>query len=305
MLQNQLFHAGAIKGDHMTNWMYFIYYAALGILMFTLILPKPMNTRKYFNFVQVLGYDNVRKEAESAGWKLSKREFIAIVLLSIVIVGFISVLTSNYFFIALGIVLCFTLPRTIVLKVKRRLRMNVLFDLPSNLRMFIAKLADFGNVQKALEAALPEMRGVTKPVFEQTCNKLRVGLPLYRTLDEFTRELRIRKVEDFIDKLKLASVEGFHRRSLDSLKETVEEISEDITQIKELEIESKRKRMTLFLTIGMAWMMPILLSFMNSDNGNVFLNTFYGQIFIVSFAAASLFAIGKGDDYLSLNLEEL
>lgn len=288
----------------MPNWMMYIYYFVLIFFTLIFLLPKA-EIDKSFTLSKIFGYEKIRKEAEDAGWSLSSKEFIGIIVFSIIVVALIAIFIGNYFFIALGVVLCFTLPRAIVLKVKRKIRQNVLFDLPANLRLFISKLADFPNIQKALENALPDMSGVTKPIFEKASNQLRVGLPLDRVLDEMMVELRIRKMEDFMDKLLLTQMEGFHARSLESLKETVEEISEDIQQIQELEIEAKRKRRDLFLISVMAWIMPVLLSFMNTGNGNVFLNTSFGQIYIVSFAAATLFSISKGDDFLSLNLDRL
>ncbi|ALP37968.1 hypothetical protein ASL14_19035 [Paenibacillus sp. IHB B 3084] len=288
----------------MPNWMMYVYYFVLISFTLGFLFPRA-EASKSFTLSQMFGYENIRKEAEDAGWSLSSKEFISIIVFSIIVVVLIAIFIGNYFFIALGIVLCFTLPRAIVLKIKRKIRQNVLFDLPANLRLFISKLADFPNIQKALENALPDMSGVTKPIFEQASNQLRVGFPLERVLDDVMGELRIRKMEDFMDKLLLTQMEGFHARSLESLRETVEEISEDIQQIQELEIGAKRKRRDLFLISIMAWMMPILLSFMNTGNSNVFLNTTFGQVYIVSFAAATLFSISKGDDFLSLNLDKL
>ncbi|MDY7989820.1 hypothetical protein UY286_05140 [Paenibacillus polymyxa] len=288
----------------MPNWMLYSYYLVLLFFTLSFLLPKA-EVNKPFTLSKMFGFEKIRKEAEDAGWSLSSKEFIGIIVFSIIVVALIAVFIGNYFFIALGVILCFTLPRAIVLKVKRKIRQNILFDLPANLRLFISKLADFPNIQKGMENALPDMSGVTKPIFEQASNQLRVGLPLDRVLDEMMAELRIRKMEDFMDKLLLTQREGFHTRSLESLRETVEEISEDIQQIQELEIEAKRKRRDLLLISIMAWIMPVLLSFMNTGNGNVFLNTSFGQIYIVSFAAATLFSISKGDDFLSLNLDKL
>ncbi|MCP1133323.1 hypothetical protein NKT34_08480 [Paenibacillus polysaccharolyticus] len=288
----------------MPLWMSFSYFFVLALITLILLIPKT-NQSKSFSLSKVLGYERIRKEAETVGWSLTFREFSFLILISIALIGVIALFTGNYFFIALGTVLCFTVPRTIVLKVKRKIRQNVLFDLPSNLRLFISKLTDFPNVQKALENAVLEMDGVTKPVFEKASNQLRVGLHVDRVFDEMIGEFRIRKMEDFLDKLKLAQMEGFHAQSLDSLKETVEEIGEDITQIQELELEAKSKRRQLFTVIGMSWMMPVMMSMMNNGNANVFLNTLHGQVYIVSFAAATLYAIGKGDDYLSLNLDKI
>jgi hypothetical protein len=288
----------------MPTWIYYLYYLIIALVALLLLIPLP-DKGSGFSLSKLLGYEKIKGEAESAGWSLSAKEFTLIVLFSFVLVGLVALFTSNYFFIALGAVLSFTLPKAIVLKIKRKIRQNVLFDLPSNLRLFISKLSDFPNVQKALENALPDMEGITKPVFEKVSNQLRVGLPLDKVLDEMVLELRIRKMEDFADKLELAHMEGFHSQSLESLKETVDDIAEDIGQIQELEIEAKRKRKELFWIIAMSWIMPLLMSAMNNGNANVFLYTLHGQIYIVSFAAATLYSIGKGDDYLSLNLDKI
>lgn len=288
----------------MPNWLMYIYYFSLMFFTLGILLPNA-KVDKPFALSKIFGYEKIRKEAEDAGWSLSFKEFIGIIVFSIIVIALIAIFIGNYFFIALGIILCFTLPRAIVLKVKRKIRQNVLFDLPANLRLFISKLADFPNIQKALEHSLSDMSGVTKPIFEQASNQLRVGFPLEKVLDDMMAKLRIRKMEDFMEKLVLTQTEGFHARSLESLRETVEEISEDIQQIQELEIDAKRKRRDLFLISIMAWLMPILLSFLNTGNENVFLNTSFGQVYIVSFAGATLFSISKGDDFLSLNLDKL
>ena len=290
----------------MPDWVFYLYYTVISAVFLAVWLPDAARkTIRYGSLARIFGYEKIRQEAIDAGWSLTRKEFAAILISSVAVVGLIAVLTGNYFFVALGIALMFTLPRAIVLRIKRANRRRTLFDLPPNLRLFIAKLSDFGNAQKALENAMPEMDGVTKPIFEAACNKLRVGMPLDRVLDEWVHDLKIRKLEDFAERLKLAAVEGYHRRSLDSLKETVAEIDEDITAIKTLDIEAKSKKRQLFLISVMSWAMPLLMSFMNNNNGNVYLNTVYGQIFIVSFAASTLYAIGKGSDYLSLNLDEL
>lgn len=289
----------------MTSIYMVVWYAGVALLTLHLLLPKARGKRSSFSLSKAFGYERVKQEAESAGWYLSIKEFLWIIGLAGAITALIAFLTGNYFFIALGLALCFTLPRHIILKVKRNKRTQLLFELPSNLRLWISKLGDFGHVQKSLEAALPDMEGSTKVIFQSACDKLRIGLPLQRVLEEVYAAVRIRKLEDFGDKLQMAQMEGFHGRSLESLKETVEQIGEDIAQVKELEIEAKSKRRQLVIIVAMSWMMPMLLSSLNSSNGNLFLDTWYGQIFIVSFATASLFAVGKGDDFLSLNLDEL
>ena len=290
------------------DWMFYLFTMILIGITAALILPKPVGLQKYKKgsiLGSLFNYDRIRKEAEGVGWALSFREFIALLSFTFIAVTLIAIFIGNYFLIALGLLVCFMLPRIILMKIKRKIRQNTLFDLPPNLRIFISKLSTFPNILSALEQSLPEMAGVTKPMFERAADQLRVGLSLEHVLDELTESFNIRQMDNFADKLRTIQKEGFHARALASLRETVDQITEDIGQVKVLEFEARRKRRDTFLIVIMGWAMPAVLSFLNTDNSNVYLDTLYGQIYVVLFAAYTLFAISKADDYLALNLDKV
>jgi len=279
------------------------------VISLPFMIPKINSTRfnkkSRFDLAQAFGYEKVRMEAESAGWSLNAREFVQIVLVSIAVGIIIALAIGNFFFIALGVIFSFTLPRAIIIHIKKRRRLNILFELPDNMKQLTSRLVDFPSVQKALFAALPDMQGDTKTYFERALRSLEIGMTVERTLIDLANTIRLKKFNDFVEKLLMAHQEGYHERSINSLKETIRAIGEDITMIKSLEIKSKGEIKTLRTMILASWAMPVLLSFMNSENGNVFLTTIQGQIFIVSFVGVTVFSFFKGREYLSLNLDEL
>jgi len=280
------------------------------LLCLWLIIPIPRKRRVYqtaqqFDFAQVLGYKQLKQDAEDFGWQLSIKEFIQIVLAAIGVGVLIAFLIGNIFFIIAGIALSYALPRYILLRLKRRRRIELLMELPDNLKLLTSKLMDFSSLQQAIQSSLEDMDGQTKEIFEKMNAGLKINLPVETILQEAAYRIKIYRFNDYVEKLLMANSEGFHEESIKSLKETIENISLDIQEIKKLEIKSKSEKKRMYIIIGGSWFLPFVLSFLSVDNANVFLDSWHGQIFIVSFFITTLYAIAKGDEYLSLNLDEL
>lgn len=289
--------------------IWFLFIFVVWLIAFALILPRPAIVNKRFgnsDFLTLLGYEKVRQEAESFGWRINFREFIYLVVGSFIVGFLLAIFIGNFFFVAVGIVMGFMVPRYIVVKIKKSKRMGILQDLPDTLSLFTSRLGDFPSIQRSLEVALPEMKGrVTESIYTQALRGLQIGFPVDKVLDEMSTQIKIRKFNDFAEKLMMANTEGFNHRSISSLNQTIKEIAEDIKEIESLKIKSRKEKRSLAMIILLSWIMPIILSFLNSGNANIFLDTAYGQIFIVSFFITTLYTIMKGDDYLSLNLDEL
>lgn len=293
----------------MTMILYPLIFVIWLVVLF-IVLPKPAVSRRYakatgIELASFLGYDKVKADAENAGISLNAKEFIQIAGISAVVGILIAVLIHNMFFIAAGIYLSFMVPRFIFMKLKRRKRTNILFELPSKMKLYVSKLSDFPSLELALENALPDIHGETRASFEKAYNGLTLKLPPAVVIAEWRKEIRIKKFTDFTDKLLMAHEEGFTERSIKSLNETAAGMGSDVKLLKTIQLKNKRKYRSLYMTIAVAWLIPIMLSTMNSQNGNVFLNTIHGQIFIALLFMVSIYSIVKGDDYLSLNLEEL
>ncbi|WP_258297744.1 type II secretion system F family protein [Paenibacillus peoriae] len=278
---------------------------------FSYILPK-VNVKQnqtynaqHNRLLKILGYDKVQEEASHNGIQISLKEFVGITLFSGIGGIVISLVTKNYFFIVIGVILCFMLPQYIIGKVKRSKREEIMFELPDNLKTLTSKLIDFASVLSALEQAVPDMYGQTKIVFQAILNDLTLGFTLDKTLEEAQKKIKVQRFTEYCEKLLMAEQEGFHEQSIRSLKETTKEFSLDNTMIRDLQIKSKKDKRQLVIVIILAWFVPVVLSTMNTGNANVFLDTFLGQMYIAIFVLASVFVLVKSDEWLAVNLEEL
>lgn len=278
-------------------------------LALSMLVPKVQGTRYgragRYDLTALFGYQKLKAEAESAGWNLNMKEFISLVGVSLAVGIIIAAIIKNVFFIGVGIALSFMLPRYVIMRVKRRKRMQILFDLPDNMKVLISKLNDFPSLERAFEVSLPDFVGDCGDHFQNAYKALKVKLPPAQVFDELNRNVRVNKLKDFTEKLIMASKEGFHLKSIESLKETQRSISFDIRLIKGLDLKAKAIYRKLYAVIIMSWAMPLMLSGMNTNNGNVFLNSLHGQVFIVVFFIVTIFCIVKADDYLSLKLDDI
>lgn len=280
------------------------------IITFSLVLPKiryhasnKVNLQEKLS--KVLGFDNVKAEAENVGWRLGFKEYIIIVGFSILTGVVIAYTIGNVFFIIAGAACSFLLPRYIVIKIKKKKRMALLMELPDNLKIFTSKLMDFPSIKTSVEAALPDMTGELKIVFEKLYTSLSVSISINKALMDAAEEIKIQKFTNYVEKLLMANSQGFHHESMESLNETIDDIEFDIRTIKQLEIQAKSKKRTFYIVIGGTWLMSFMVSKLNTDDTNIFLDTWYGQVFIASLFASTVFSMVKADDFLSLNLDEL
>ncbi|OAB30517.1 type II secretion system F family protein [Paenibacillus macquariensis] len=279
------------------------------IIALNVALPKIENTNIYKKKSEklsgFLGYQKIHKDAADAGVQLNKKEFILITLGSIAIGIIITIVLKNYFFLAVGMTLSYMLPRYFVSKLKRNRRQKILFELPGNLKLLTSKLIDFPSVQSALEQSVNDMHGETKTFFEEMLADLKTGFSVESALIEMKRKTCIKRFDDFAEKLLMADEQGFHDRSIHSLKETGRDMTADNLVLKEMQIKAKKDMRNLYIVTILSWAMPTVLSSVNTNNSNVFLDTQYGQIYIVFFVLVTLYSIIKAEDFVSLNLDEI
>lgn len=257
------------------------------------------------NLAKILGYEAISKEAETSGGQLSTKEFLSLVFVSFSIGGIIALAIGNPFYILGGIVAGFYLPRFIVMQVRQKNRFTLLEELPDSLRIITARLMDYGSIPNAVEASLPDLADYLKACFQELLRSVSVGIPLEQAVYELSERIMLRKFTDYCEKLVMAHREGFNSEAIKSLEATINAIDEDLMAIKTLEINSKRDKQNLLMVVAMAWFFPIVLSFMNSANQNIFLDSLLGQILMFSFFIATIITLVKGEEYLSLKLDEL
>jgi hypothetical protein len=90
-----------------------------------------------------------------------------------------------------------------------------------------------------------------------------------------------------------------------ALDKAVEAIEFDLRAIEKVKEQSKLKKKKLYTSLGTAWLFPLILSFVNTGQTNVYMNTISGKILILMYVLGSLYVFCKGEEYLSLNLDEI
>ncbi|MDD2212523.1 MAG: hypothetical protein PHV56_06130, partial [Clostridia bacterium] len=115
----------------------------------------------------------------------------------------------------------------------------------------------------------------------------------------------IRKFTDFSETLFLAHTEGLNQQSITTLNMIIDTMVEDVRAIKNLELLSKKDKRDLLIVIIVSWLIPVALSFLNANNINLFLETLIGQMIMFLYFLTTIFVIVKGDEYISLNLDDL
>jgi len=273
-----------------------------------LILNKPAtseNPQSRLGFVKIFGYDQIKEEAESAGWQLEQREFVALVAGAIGIGIFIAVIIDNIFYIIAGVIAGFYFPRFVVMQIRKSKRFALFAELPDSLKFVVARLIDYGSIPKAVEASLPDLSPQIRAPFEKFLNSIRINLTVEQALYELSKEIKIRKFTDFIETLFLAHTEGINQQSITTLNMIIDTMAEDVRAIKNLELMAQKDKKDLLVVIIVSWLIPVALSFLNSNNVNLFLDTFVGQIIMFLYFLTTIFVIVKGDEYISLSLDDL
>jgi Flp pilus assembly protein TadB len=274
-----------------------------GLLIFN--QPKKYEKKKGLDFVKIFGYDQIKKEAENAGLQLEQKEFVALVVGAIGIGIFIAVIINNIFYIIAGVIAGFYLPKFIVMQIRKRKRFALFSELPDSLKFIVARLIDYGSIPKAVEASLPDLSSHIREPFEKFLNSIKINLTVEQALYELSKEIKIKKFTDFTETLFLAHTEGINQQSIATLNMIIDTMVEDVRAVKNLELMAKKDKKDLLVVIIVSWLIPVALSFLNPNNVNLFLDTLIGQVIMFLYFLTTIFVIVKGDEYISLNLDDL
>jgi len=272
-----------------------------------IFIRNPVVKRKYnqMDIVKFFGYEEIKKEAESAGWQLERKEFLALVVTAVGTATFIALVIENVFYIIGGIVGGFYLPKFVVMQIKKHKRYSFFEALPDSLKFIVAKLIDYGSIPKAMESALPDIAPHIREPFNKFVKSIKLNLTVEQALKELANEVKIRKFTDFTETLLLAHTEGINEHSVNTLNTIIDTMVEDVRAIKNIQIICKKDKQDVLVVLLVCWFIPIALSFLNSNNINLFLDTFIGQMIMFSYFLTTIFVVVKGDEYSSLDLDEL
>lgn len=250
--------------------------------------------------------EDYRHEAESIGWKINTGELAIIVIVAMFLVLLISIITSNPFVLLAGFTVGFYLPKFLIEKKRRSIRLNMICRLTDPMRMLLSRIPVQQNVTKAIEYTRDETPDETiKSLFDAYLQDVSIGGSVRDALLNMKRRVRLRKFDVFVENLIQANYEGFTPEAIKALDKSVEAIEFDLRAIEKVKVQSITRKRNLLISLGTIWIFPPILSMVNTGHNNIYLNTFPGKILILLYVIGSLYVYVKGEEYLSLNLDEL
>lgn len=271
--------------------------------------PRESGRKKRKIGAQILSgmkLEQYRHEAESIGWKISTEELAIIVISAMVLVMLTSIITSNPFVLLAGLVIGLYLPRFLIEKKRRSIRLNMISRLTDPMRMLLSRIPVQQNVTKAIEYTRGETSDESiRALFNGYLQDVTIGGSVKDALLNMKKRVRLRKFDIFVENLIQAHYDGFTPEAINALDKAVEAIEFDLRAIEKVKVQSSTRKRNLYSALGTVWIFPPVLSMANTGNSNVYLNTLQGKILILLYVAGSLYVYVKGEEYLSLNLDEL
>lgn len=256
--------------------------------------------------LETLHLEKYRDEAAKIGWKVSPKDVLLIISAAIASALLLALLTSNPFILIAGIFTGFYLPKFLLEKKRRSGKMLLLSKLTDPLRMLLSRLPDTPNITRAIEATRDETGDDRiRELFTDYIADIKSGAGVRDALLNMKNKVGLKKFDIFTDHLCQMQYEGFTPDAIKALDKAVEAIEFDLRAIEKVKEVSKNKKRQLYTALGTAWLFPPILSFVNTGNTNIYLNTIAGQILMLLYFIGSLYVFVKGEEYLSLNLDEL
>lgn len=252
--------------------------------------------------LQLYDYRDEKKKAKL----LVNKEIILCICISVSITLFISFLTDNPLILIVGIITGVYLPNFIINKNRKMKKMVLINKLTDPLRMLLSRIPDQQNITRAMEVIKDETKDENiKQLFMDYLSEVSIGGSVRDALISMKRNVKLKKFDVFVEHLIQAQYEGFTSNAMKALEKTVEAIEFDLRAIEKVKEKSKIKKKQLYTTLATTWLFPMILSFVNTGQTNIYLNTIAGKILIFLYFLASIYVFERGEEYLSLKLDEL
>jgi len=272
---------------------------------FLLMPPKKNRIINKISLARYFGYDRVSTLAKEAGWNISSKEFWGIVIFAVLTGLLLAAVFMNPLIIVSGIVAGYYFPRILIQKYRKRRRMAMISSIPEFGRILAARLIDCHSIVRAMETTQNDISGPVKTISEEFVKDIGVGLGVQPALENMKSKAGFRKFNTLAETLLIAHREGYSSEALRAIEKAVEAIENDVKAIELLHIATRKKKQELLCVVLASWAFPVILSFMNTDNVNIYLDTPAGKILMFSYIISTLLVLTKGEEYLSLRLEEL
>jgi len=288
----------------------FMFSVGFLLLVWAFFFGKPESSaggmRGRIDLYARLKLGEYQEQALAIGWQLTKNELIAIIILAFILGIILALVMRNPFVVVVGIVAGLQLPKFLIEKKRLSNRINMLSKLVDPLRMVLSRLPDMQNITKVIEITKAEILDKrVRDLFEGYLKDVAIGGSVQEALLIMKKKVALRKFDIVVEYLLQAHYEGFTAEALKALNKAIEAIEFDLRAIEKVKEQSRNKKKSLYASLGMAWFFPFILSMANTGDRNIYLETLPGKILLLFYIIGSLYVFLKGEEYLSLNLDEL
>lgn len=269
-------------------------------------LPLPGNNNLKVDLTSGLRLEGLRAQAKAKGGQLSPKELQGVVLISLLVSAGLALLLENPLLVIIGLVAGLYLPKFIIEKKRRHNRYRLIKKLTDPMHLLLSRLPDQQNITKAMEQTRDELQdSQVRKLFEGYLKDVAIGGSVQEALLNLQKKVSLRKYDNLLEYLIQAHYEGFTAEALQALNKALEAIEFDLRAIEKVKEKSRAKKKELYISLGIAWMFPFVLSMANTGEHNIYLETIAGKVLMLFYIAGSLYVLLKGEEYLSLNLDEL
>ena len=248
----------------------------------------------------------IRNQAGKAGVDWGSRETKAIWIISLSASAVLYFLTGNILLFGVGWMLLLVLPRLIIHHRKHRRRLETLTVLTDCLRQLLARLPDQGSLSRALEVVIEsDGRGAVAGMLRQVLEAMRLGSTVREAVGLWQGMIGMRKFDHVAETLIQANADGWTPAALKALDRSINGLEGDLRAILLVAQNAVSRKKQLYIALATAWSFPLILSMMDTGRANIYLYTMPGKLLVFAYVTVSLFVVVKGQEYLSLNVDEL
>lgn len=248
----------------------------------------------------------LHSQAYAAGVNWGGRETKMVWLFSLSAACSLYLITGNLLLFGLGWLLTLILPTLIINNRRRRQRLETLMALTDSLRQLLARLPDQGSLSRAIEMVIEsDGRGERTKILRQVLEELRLGSSVREAVVLWQNSIKLKKFDHVAETLIQANKDGWTPAALRALDKSVQSLEADLQAVLLVAQKAAGRKRQLYAALLMSWSFPVVLSMLDTGQKNLYLYSLPGKLLIFVYVAVSLYVVVKGQEYLSLNVEEL
>ncbi len=248
----------------------------------------------------------LHSQADAAGVSWGGRETKTVWILSLSVACGLYFITGNLLLFGVGWLLMLILPSLIINSRKRRQRLETLMALTDSLRQLLARLPDQGSLSRAIEMVIAsDGRGERAKILGQVLEELRLGSSVRDAVALWKNTIKLKKFDHVAETLIQANKDGWTPAALRALDKSVQSLEADLKAVLLVAQKAAGRKRQLYAALLMAWSFPLILSMLDTGQKNLYLHSLPGKALTFAYVTVSLYVVVKGQEYLSLNVEEL